>query len=556
VKRRLVGLALVVLTACALISTARNVPAEAAGQRAVPELPVTAAAEVPVCPGPETLQVPEGAAAVTPPGPVSLAGAVALPSALGDPGADRSGTASAPAATLSSLSAGPQQPTASGTAGSGTPVRVVVGAPTQAGAWRLDVHRGAEVPVVSAAQWTLGAAGDLRGLATTGCAPAATDSWLVGGGTQAGRRARLLLANPGVSPAVVDVTLLGPQGVVPAPSGQGVVIAPGRQKALYLDAMAPGVSALAVHVVARSGRVAAVLHDSYLRGTVPGGTDDVASAAPPATRQVIPGVSVLAPVPGPGTAAGTLPGDPSAPGAVAVRIADPDGGEAVVRVHLLGPAGDVSLPGGGVVTVPPRGVAEVPVTGVPDGLYAAVVDSDTPVVAAAVVGRARVGGEAAGTPAGVRSGVPPAELAWAVAARPLQATTAVAIPAAASLVSGAGKGRPTPPAITVDLALASTGADGRVVLAEVGADGGVGAARTVQVQGRHSVQVTIGAGTTAVLVRADPAGAPVVAALVIAAADAAGPMLSVQPLRPGPRTTGDAPTVTEDLGTGLAAAGG
>ncbi len=153
--------------------------------------------------------------------------------------------------------------------------------------------------LLAAAQVTLARAGDLRGLVTGACPTAVTDAWLVGGGTVPGRRGRLLLANPTPAPAVVDVFVSGPSGPVPLPTARGLVVAPGRVRAVLLDALAPGLERLAVHVVARSGRIAPVLHDSYLRGATPAGVDDVVAAAAPSRHAVVPGVVLGRPGPGP-----------------------------------------------------------------------------------------------------------------------------------------------------------------------------------------------------------------------------------------------------------------
>ncbi|HET9655737.1 MAG TPA: hypothetical protein VFP72_10310, partial [Kineosporiaceae bacterium] len=128
------------------------------------------------------------------------------------------------------------------------------------------------------------------------------------------------------------------------------------------------------------------------------------------------------------------------------------------------------------------------------------------------------------------------------------------LPAATGLVR-AEPGRPAPaaPVVGVTLALATTGGAGRLVLAEVAADGTVGPARTVAVPAKRSVGIPVTAGTAALLIRADDTAAPVVASLVVSAADAAGPLLSVQPVRPGSRAAGSAPVVTEDLRAGLVA---
>jgi hypothetical protein len=425
---------------------------------------------------------------------------------------------------------------------------VVRAAATQAGAWRLDTDHDGEIPVVAAAQWTVAGSGDLRGLATVDCAPASQDSWLVGGSTQPGHRLRLLLANPGASPAVVDVTVHGPRGVVQAPAGIGIGIAPGAQKALYLDALAPGLAAIAVHVQARSGQVAATLHVSVLRGLVPGGTDDVPAAAPPARRQVIPAVAIVASTPAPGGSARQGPASANDPGAVAVRVLNPGGTPAVVRVHLIGSEGEVNVPGGGVTTVPARGVADLPISGVPDGDYAAVVNADTPVVASAVVGRSRTGSEVAGTPDADRGGVPPSELAWSAGGRALQATTAVALAPASTR---AAPERRSSPVVSVRLVLAAAQNAGRVVLASVGTGGSVADLRAVKVAAGHTVTVDVAAGSAGLLLRPDSDGGPVTAALVLTASDDGGRLISVQAIRPGPQNSGSAPTVVQDPRIGL-----
>jgi len=106
--------------------------------------------------------------------------------------------------------------------------------------------------------------------------------------------------------------VLGPDGPVGTPSGEGVVVPSGGRVAVLLDAVAPNLSALAVHVEARTGRVAATLHDELVRGLTPGGTDGVTPAQAPARRQVVPGVVVIS---------RDQPDDPAAAGATALRVA-------------------------------------------------------------------------------------------------------------------------------------------------------------------------------------------------------------------------------------------
>jgi hypothetical protein len=479
----------------ALAAHAPAPPAPAAPVR----LAVPAATAALSCPGPETLVVPDGARAVPVPGSFTVAIA-----------------ATGPGAATSQLEplAAPVGVTAGGQAvvlgAAGVGVREVV-----AGGRPLHPQRvtsdGAGA-LLAAAQVTLARAGDLRGLVTGACPTAVTDAWLVGGGTVPGRRGRLLLANPTPAPAVVDVFVSGPSGPVPLPTARGLVVAPGRVRAVLLDALAPGLERLAVHVVARSGRIAPVLHDSYLRGATPAGVDDVVAAAAASRHAVVPGVVL-------GTSgAGAAP-------APVVRVVAPPGADAVVTVHLSGRLGDVPLPAGGVVTVPAGGVADVPLTGVAPGAYAAIVDADVPVLAGAEVVRS-------GRPAGLL-GLAPSDVAWAAATRALSGDAVAAVPR-----TGAGE--------KVGLSLAAPlGAS--VVVREVGARGQRLHQGRVQVPAGSTVVFGLGALTTAVALRAD---GPAHAALVYELPDPAGALVGVLPVQPSTPAARVEPRVAEDPALG------
>ncbi|MDQ1585220.1 MAG: hypothetical protein QOH80_585, partial [Actinomycetota bacterium] len=135
----------------------------------------------------------------------------------------------------------------------------------------LAVGAGSRAPGFAASEAARIPSGDLRGLAGTDCAAAGTDFWFVGSGAEVGQRGRLYLTNPESAPALVDVTLYGPAGVVDAPIGKGVSVAAGSQHVLLLDALAPGISRFGVHVQVRQGRIAAALRDQQIRGLDPRG---------------------------------------------------------------------------------------------------------------------------------------------------------------------------------------------------------------------------------------------------------------------------------------------
>jgi len=540
--RGVLTLAIAVATVTGVTAAARAVAPRVQTHDPAPALAVAATTPVLVCPGPQTLAVPAGGTPVVPPGPVvvdtlALTGAGAA-ATVGDLVPSSTGSLPAPGSPHP-LTAGPD-------------AALDARARTAAGAVRLDARTSAQDRQVPAAalQYTLATSGDLRGLEATSCGGASGEAWLVGGGTGTGQRDRLLLANPTSSPALLDLTVHGPGGPVKAPGAEGILVPSGRQVAVFVDALAPNVGAIAVHVVARSGRVVASLHHTVLRGFTAGGVDDVSPAAAPARAQVLPGI-VLA-----------------AHGRAAVRLAVPGQAEGVVRVHLVGEKGVMPV-ARGVVEVPAGAVRDIDLTGVAAGTYTAVAEADVPVVAGALVSRSVDGGEVAGTSQAVGRTVPPSELAWVTATQPLRGSTLVALPRSPAGQQGtettgtAGttgptdspkEGRSAPPAITARLVLAVSGtasAPIEVAVRRIGPTGVAGPERAVEVSVDRCAVVPLDAGAVGLLVRAPASRLAVHAALVLDSQDAAGPMVSVVPVLPGPPVPGPPPRVVEDDRVGL-----
>jgi Family of unknown function (DUF5719) len=315
-----------------------------------------------VCPGPETIGVRGVEPVGTAPAPATVD--VATPSAGSgaSPAADVR-VRSLPGAALTTRSSADAAPTRSsadaaarlGSASSGAAAGIGVTA------------TGAAAPGLVAGQTTTVPSGDLRGLSSTACAEPADDAWLVAGGTEPGRRGRVVLVNPAANAVDVDVEVLGESGPVPRSAGSSVGVPARSRVVLLLDALAPGVRSPVVHVRTTGGAVAATLSDAWLSGTTPLGVDDAAPAAAPGRRVLVPAV---------------LGGGPSS-----VRIASTGPTEAVVQVRVLGGAGDVELAGGGVLRVPAQGSRTLDLGRLTPGGYVVEVVSDAPVVAGALLRR-------------------------------------------------------------------------------------------------------------------------------------------------------------------------
>ena len=211
---------------------------------------------------------------------------------------------------------------------------------------------GGLAPGLVADQWGRDPRGTGRGMASTACAPAASQFWFVGGGAVVGRRTRIVLVNPDDNAAVVDLNIYGPEGLLDTPGGRGLVIPAQMRTIVQLDSLAPGVRSTAVHVLVRTGRVGASVADDQMSGLDAVGTDWLPSAATPSTSVLVPGLN---------------PG----PGARVLSLVAPGDQDANVRVQILSPSGayapadrdTIQVPAGTVVALDMSSVTEAqPVT--------------------------------------------------------------------------------------------------------------------------------------------------------------------------------------------------
>jgi GT2 family glycosyltransferase len=241
--------------------------------------------------------------------------------------------------------------------------------------------------------------GDERGLALAACPVTAPSTWVVLGGTAVGERPSLLLSNPGETGAVVDVRVGGESGPVATPASTGLLVAPGEQVEVALDALAPDLAAVLARVDARSGTVAVTGRDSGLAGLVPQGGDSQTGQTAPSTALVLPAVRVPSTLGDARLLVGSVGEQPAVVRLSAVPVTvdgvDPgDEGDAAVPAELdLGGLGTVVAPGGGVTSVD--------LSDLPDGTYSLRLEADVPIVASASWSRQR-GGE----PAEGLTGVP------------------------------------------------------------------------------------------------------------------------------------------------------
>ena len=213
--------------------------------------------------------------------------------------------------------------------------------------------------------------GDLRGLVAASCRPASGETWLVGGSTSVQSSARLVLQNPGRTPATVAVSVWGPAGPIDLAAAPELLVPAGTERSVLLEGLAVEQPRIVVRVASTGGAVSAYLQDSTLDGLAPAGVSDVVPGHAPALRQVIPGVAVSGEKQDPAVLRLLIPGDDD--GTASVTVMDADGA--------------TPLPGAESVDLVRGEVLDVPLGGLAAGTYTLVVDGDVPVLAGAMVAR-------------------------------------------------------------------------------------------------------------------------------------------------------------------------
>ncbi len=214
-------------------------------------------------------------------------------------------------------------------------------------------------------------AADLEGYAASACRPPLMESWLVGGSAATGAADLVLLSNPGVVPATVQLTVFGAVGAQTPPGGSDLIVAPGTQRAVPLAGLVLGEGSPVIRVSAVGAPVHAAIQASITRTLTPGGVDQVGAVPETAPVQVITGIAVT-----------RAPGDDGASDAATLlRILSPSA-DATAQITVTATGRDEPM-------IPPQSAplvagqpSEVALSGLPVGTYTVEVDADAPVVAA------------------------------------------------------------------------------------------------------------------------------------------------------------------------------
>lgn len=339
-------------------ATIAPAPVEAASP--IQEIAVAPAQEVWACPGPARLTDPE-----------TVGDAQFGPSPVGTTNSLRAtvggGTASGTTASVTALDGSDPREL-----DPGRDAAVLTDATVDAGTLLTVTPRedGGRAPGAAASIGSITTAGDLRGIAAATCVRPGISQWLVGGSTEVGSSAQLVLQNPGRTPATVQVEVWGPGGRAVLGAGSQHLVGPGQEVVALVEAAAPEQRRTVVHLTATGGLVSAYLQHNTLDGLVPLGVDFVMPGAEPTTSLAVTGV----------LSTGAAVDDPHAP---QLRLLAPGAEPASVRLAVYGKEGLVHLRGADTIRLDAGVVTDVSLGGLPAGSYAITVASDVPVVAGA-----------------------------------------------------------------------------------------------------------------------------------------------------------------------------
>lgn len=359
---------------------------------------------------------------------------------------------------------------------------------------------GSRAAVSDTLQSTTTPQGDYRSLALSRCAPAGVDAQFLGAATTTGSSASLVMTNDSERPATASVQIATEDGPADMKGRSTVVVAPGTTETVLLESIAPGLTATGVSVTTIGAPLAMHVQSTERDGLTPGGAE-IQTPLPAAARDLV--------VPGVRASAGRDP--------VAVLL-NPGGHDVTADLTAAGPDGPIDVAGASGVTVPAGALVEVPLGGLDAAAGADLtvsVHGDGPLTA--VVRSSVAGADLPGDTIGA-----PVDFSLAPAAGAIGGSAVLALPAegpAGSLVLAADE-------------------DTTATVIPVGADGGAGTPRTVEVTAGSSVSVassswtgTTGAPAAVVIVPDEPG---VLHGAWVQAPDApgVGPLLSSVPVEP------------------------
>jgi hypothetical protein len=205
-------------------------------------------------------------------------------------------------------------------------------------------------------------------LAAVDCAPPAADRWFTAAGAAPTHDSVIELVNPNAGPAIADITVRAPNGVLDVPALRGVAVPGGTSTRIDLGQVVPRRGELSLEVHTSRGRLAVHVVDAYDElGAGASAQDWLPSQAEPAEENVLLGLT-------------------KGPGERTLVLANPGADEVRVTVKVITPTSVFAPSGVEPVRVAPDATESLSLDDVlaqaaKDGATGVLVESTGPVTA-------------------------------------------------------------------------------------------------------------------------------------------------------------------------------
>jgi hypothetical protein len=130
------------------------------------------------------------------------------------------------------------------------------------------------------------------GLVGAPCVRPQSEFWLVGGSTDTGREALLVLTNPSRVDSTVDLEIYTENGSSHSAGLTGISVAAGKSTVLPLSSFVLSAQSIVVHVLSHGGSITALIQQKAVRGLFANGADYIYPATELAAESYFPGILI------------------------------------------------------------------------------------------------------------------------------------------------------------------------------------------------------------------------------------------------------------------------
>jgi len=241
--------------------------------------------------------------------------------------------------------------------------------------------------LLSANQIQLVSSSSMAGLLGAPCVRPQSEFWLIGGATDTGREALLVLSNPSKVDATVDLQIFTENGSSHSSGLTGISVPAGKTTVLPLSSFVLNAQSIAVHVQSHGGSITALIQQKTVRGIYANGADYIYPSTEVSAESYFPGILVRGAI---DSSKLRNSADKYSDVQQLLRVYVPGNIDAQISLQVLGTTANTF---GNVITgtAPAGKVTDFDVYGLKDGDYFGILNSSVKVYSAMRVVRSKVG---------------------------------------------------------------------------------------------------------------------------------------------------------------------